>query len=78
MTFLKKNDSYIRNVQRKSVLPGQESKFEAEKNDVGNNGPVCAAHQTAISVFFENKIVFPWPNWVRKIRGSTIIIIKTQ
>ena len=30
-----------------SVLKKQGSKFEAKKDDAGNNGPVCGGHQTA-------------------------------
>ena len=61
--ILKINLYYLRNVQRKSVIPTQGAKNEAKENDAGNNNQF-AGHQTGaiFCIKIIKMFVFQRPN----------------
>ena len=77
--FFRNNHSYVRNVERKSVIPMQGAKIEAEKTWRTTTSRFAGTSDGCkIGTKFEKCVYSNGQTGSRKKGGPTIIIVKKQ
>ena len=72
LLFFRNSHSYLRNVQRKSVILTQQAKMEAKgPGEQQRVGLRAGSNECNICIKFRKMCLFQQPNWVREQRGLT-------